>query len=308
MVYDLLIIGSGPAGLAAGIYAKRAELNSAVLERSSVSGGQILNTSEVDNYPGLGTTSGQELGQTFRDHCDKLGVSFITTEVTGIELTDTPEKGLKLLHTSSGDMLCKAVVIATGAAPRMLGAKGEEELLGCGVSYCATCDGAFFRNRTVAVVGGGDVAVEDALYLSRICKKVYLIHRREGFRAAASLVTKAKAAENIEFLLNCEIPEIIGSDLVDAIVVKNKQDGSEQTLAVEGIFIAVGNKPNSELVSSLVETDGAGFITAGETCETSVPGIFAAGDVRTTPLRQVVTSAADGANAVYSAERYINSL
>lgn len=300
-MYDMIIIGAGPAGMAAAIYAKRAELNVVLLEKSPVSGGQIINTYEVDNYPGIPGVDGFTLGDKFSEHCNRLEVERKEGEVAGVELCD----GFKKLNLDNGEVLeTKTIVIATGAANKKLGVPGEEELRGMGVSYCATCDGAFFRNKDVAVVGGGDVAVEDAIFLARLCKKVYIIHRRDEFRAAKSLVTALKACENVEFVYDSTVSSINGKDMTESVTVHNKKTGEDREIAINGIFIAVGIEPNSKEFEGVVDTEN-GWIKAGETCETSVPGIYAAGDVRTKQLRQVITAAADGANAVTSAERYL---
>ena len=299
-MYDMIIIGAGPAGMAAAIYAKRAELNVLLLERA-VPGGQIINTYEVDNYPGIPGVDGFTLGDNFSSHCDKLGVERKDGEAVKIE----DNGGVKLVTLDNGEVLeTKTVVIATGASNKRLGVPGEKEFRGMGVSYCATCDGAFFRNKITAVVGGGDVAVEDAIFLARLCKKVYIIHRRDEFRAAKSLVSALKACENVEFVLNSTVSSINGDGAVNSITVKNKVSGEESVLEVNGVFLAVGIEPNSEAYAGVVEMEN-GWIKAGETCETSAPGIYAVGDVRTKQLRQVITAAADGANAVTSAERYL---
>ncbi len=296
MKKDVLIIGAGPAGLAAAIYAQRAELSAAVLDRSPVSGGQVLTTYEVDNYPGLPGISGMDLSEAMRGHADKLGAEFIEAEVFSIERTTD---GF-LVKTDVGELETRNIIAATGAHHMSLDVPGEEDLQGMGVSYCATCDGAFFKGREVAVVGGGDVAVEDAIFLSRICKKVTLIHRRDELRAAASLQKQLMACENVEILWNTVTVSIEGTDGVTGMRLKNKVDGGESLLPVDGVFIAVGIRPNSELFKGLVDMDDTGYIIAGEDCRTSCPGILAAGDVRTKALRQIVTAAADGANAVNS--------
>ncbi len=298
--YDVLIIGSGPAGLGAAIYAVRAGLKTAVIDRSPISGGQVLITYEVDNYLGLPGLSGSELSEKFRMHADNLGVAFITADVQGVEHAS----GLKVVHTAEGDFSAKAVILATGASHSKLGVLGEEKLLGAGVSYCATCDGAFFRNRTVAVVGGGDVAVEDAVFLAGICKKVYLIHRRDKLRAADSLQKKLLSLDNVEVLWNSVVKEITGEDVVEGVSVYNNVSDVQSSLAVNGVFIAVGIEPNTELFRGMVEMDEKGYILADETCVTSKEGIFAVGDIRKKPMRQIITAVADGANAVYSVQNY----
>ncbi|MGF7141943.1 thioredoxin reductase (NADPH) [Anaerotaenia torta] len=305
MVYDVIIIGSGPAGLAAAIYAKRAELSVIVIEKAGLSGGQIINTYEVDNYPGTPGISGFELSTKFREHADKLDTSFVNGEVTGFAL----EGDIKVITMDDGTRYsAKAVVIATGGAPRHLGVEGEEKLSGMGVSYCATCDGAFFKNKTVAVVGGGDVAVEDAIFLARICKQVYVIHRRDQFRASKSIVSRLLALENVTILWDSVVERINGEDRVESIEVKNLKKDEKNSYDIAGIFIAVGYLPSSGLYKEVVAVDEAGYIIADESCETNVPGIFAAGDVRTKELRQIITAASDGANAITAVERYLNNL
>lgn len=302
MVYDVIIVGSGPAGMCAAIYAKRAELDMLVIEKSPMSGGQIINTYEVENYLGFTKTSGLELSKSFRSHCDALGASFMTGDVVSVQV----DGNVKRLKLANGDTLeCRALIVATGAHSRKLGVPGETELAGMGVSYCATCDGAFFRGRTTAVAGGGDVAVEDAIFLSRLCKKVYVIHRRDEFRASKSLVTKMKSIENIELVLDSTIDEILGDEMVEGIRVTDRRSGEKRTLELQGVFIAVGNQPYSAPFMDIVDTDQNGYIIADETCATSTPGIFAAGDVRDKQLRQIITAAADGANAVAAVERYL---
>jgi thioredoxin reductase (NADPH) len=305
VVYDVIIIGSGPAGLAAAIYAKRAELNLIVIEKAGLSGGQIINTYEVDNYPGTPGISGFELSVKFREHADKLNATFVSGEVTDFRL----DGEVKVISMDDGtEYRSKSVVIATGGAPRHLNVEGEDKLSGMGVSYCATCDGAFFKNKTVAVVGGGDVAVEDAVFLARICKKVYVIHRRDQFRASKSIVSRLLAMENVTILWDSVVEKIKGEEKVESIDVKNVKSGSESSYEVDGVFIAVGYKPNSEIYKNVVATDGGGYIIAGENCETNIPGIYAAGDVRTKELRQIITAASDGANAITAVEKYLNQL
>lgn len=300
-LYDLIIIGSGPAGLAAAVYAQRARLNTLILEKAMVSGGQVLTTYEVDNYPGLPGIGGYDLGLKFREHADRLGALFKEDEV--ISVKDGP---VKRVVCSGGTYEARAVILATGAIHRKLGIPGEEELGGAGVSYCATCDGAFFRNKVTAVIGGGDVAVEDAIFLARMCSKVYLIHRRNELRAAKSLQESLFAQENVEILWDTVADSIEGEGSVERLKITNVKTGEKSELALQGVFIAVGISPESRAFEGLVDMDH-GYIKAGEDGVTSVPGIFAAGDVRTKPLRQIVTAAADGANAVTSAERYLTA-
>lgn len=306
MLYDIIIIGGGPAGLTAGIYGKRAGRNTLVLDESPQSGGQILTTYEVDNYPGLPKIGGMEIGQKFRDHADALGVEFAVGRVSSIE-KEKDEKDGDIFHlkTRKATFDTKSVIIATGAGHRHLGAKGETEFGGMGVSYCATCDGAFYKEKTVAVIGGGDVALEDALFLSRTSTKVYLVHRRDEFRGAKVLQEQVFATDNIECVYDSNLKEIGGDKKVEFAIVTNKNTNEDRKLVVDGVFIAVGIQPNTQNIAGLPEMNEAGYILADETCETSIPGIFAAGDVRTKQLRQVITSAADGANAVMSVERYL---
>lgn len=293
-MYDVLIIGAGPAGLGAAVYGARAGLSMAVIDQSPISGGQVLNTYEVDNYPGLMGETGGGISEKFRAHADKLGTEFIIDEIKSLE--DQGEK--KIVHGYEKDYEAKALILATGASHSKLGVPGEEELSGMGVSYCATCDGAFFKNRTVAVVGGGDVAVEDAIFLSKICNKVYLIHRRDTLRAVKSLQEKLFAKENVEFIWDSEVREICGTNAVEKIVLYNKKEQQTSELEINGIFIAVGVVPNTDLCKELVETDERGYVKAGEDCATSCKGIYAAGDIRLKPMRQIITAVADGANAV----------
>ena len=300
-MYDVVIIGSGPAGMTAAIYAQRARLQTVVVEKQPMGGGQILNTYEVDNYPGLPLSNGFELGMQFRKHAEASGAEFIQADVTEIE--DLGNR--KVVKTDKGELETRTVIAATGARHRKLGIPGEEEFGGMGVSYCATCDGAFFRDKVTAVVGGGNVALEDALFLSRNCKKVYLIHRRDELRGEKILQEQIMATENIEVLYSCEVKAIHGEGKVNSIDVYEKKTEKIVPTAVDGVFIAVGIDPNTEIYKGLVDMDAQGYIIAGEDGQTSCRGIFAAGDLRTKQLRQVVTAASDGANAVKSAERYL---
>ncbi len=299
-VYDLIIIGSGPAGLAAAIYGQRARLNTLIIEKELVSGGQVLTTYEVDNYPGLPGINGFDLGMKLREHADKLGASFITDQVIRVETTDT----IKTVVCQENSYQSKTILIATGAAHKKLGVPGEEEFAGMGVSYCATCDGAFFRNKVTAVVGGGDVALEDAIFLARTCEKVYLIHRRHEFRGAKSLQEAVFKQPNIEVIWDTVVEEIEGEGQVQALKLQNRETRGTSVLPVNGVFIAVGITPNNQGFEDLAQMEG-GYFVAGEDCQTTTPGIFAAGDVRTKQLRQIVTAVADGANAVTSVERYL---
>lgn len=300
-MYDVIIIGSGPAGLSAAIYGQRARLNTLVLEKQPLSGGQILDTYEVDNYPGLPGMNGFDLGMKLREHADTMGASFVQNGVTKVEKT---EEGFRV-YTNKDTYDTRTVVFATGASHRKLMAPGEERLAGRGVSYCATCDGAFFRDKVTAVVGGGDVALGDALFLARACKKVYLIHRRDQLRGAGILQEQVKKAENIEIIWDTQVEEILGEEQVEKIRLYNKKEDSRRELPVDGVFVAVGIIPNSQLAEGLVSLDAGGYIVAGEDGRTSLDGVFAAGDVRTKQLRQVITAAADGANVITSVQHFL---
>jgi thioredoxin reductase (NADPH) len=302
-IYDVVIIGSGPAGLTAAVYGKRAELKMVVIEKEMASGGQILNTYEVDNYPGLPGINGYDLGMKFREHAEKLGAEFSNDEVLRIEAAD----GEFTVVGEERTYVTKSVIIATGAQHRKLSVIGEDELTGMGVSYCATCDGAFFRNKVAAVVGGGDVAIEDAIFLARMCKKVYLIHRRNKLRGAKTLQTQLFNQNNVEVIWDTVVEEIEGGDQVESLTIKNANTEESKKLAVDGVFIAVGINPQSEAFNNLVEMDH-GYIKAGEDCETNIPGVFAVGDVRTKQLRQISTAVSDGANAITSVERYLTRI
>ncbi|MDO4324225.1 MAG: thioredoxin-disulfide reductase [Lachnospiraceae bacterium] len=306
MIYDVIIVGSGPAGLAAAIYAQRARLSALVLEKEYMSGGQVVNTYEVDNYPGLPGIGGFELGMKFREHAEKLGAQFVNIEVRHIALED--EGRIKVVYTDGEEYRARTLILAMGASYRHLGVPGEKELTGMGVSYCATCDGAFFKGRKVAVVGGGDVAVEDALFLARGCERVYLIHRRDELRAAGILQEQLKKCENVEFLWDTEVVSIPGEDHVECVKIRNKKDGTERVLDIDGVFIAVGTIPNTGIVTKLLHLDDNGCIVASEDGVTEIPGIFAAGDLRTKQLRQIVTAVADGANVITSVQTYLNTL
>lgn len=302
-MYDIIIIGSGPAGLSAAIYAQRACLDTIVIEKNGISGGQVLNTWEVDNYPGFPGVTGFELSRQFREHANKLGARVVQDEVVQVELSGNVKKVVCEEETYEA----RCVILASGAHHRTLEVPGEEELRGAGVSYCATCDGAFFRGRTVAVVGGGDAALEDAIFLARMCEKVYIVHRRDKLRGAKRLQERLQALENIEFVWNSETVAIEGNAQVEALRLRQTKTGEEKRLDVDGVFIAVGIAPESELYAGQLELDEQGYIRADESGQASVPGVFAAGDVRTKALRQILTAASDGANCVASAERYLQA-
>lgn len=298
--YDLIIIGAGPAGLTAAIYASRAMLKFVLLEKE-FPGGQIIKTYEVDNYPGIKAVSGYELSSKMVEHAESLGVEIQTEDVVELSL----EGEIKKVVTTSSEYLTKTIILATGAVSRKLGTRGEDRFYGMGVSPCATCDGGFYKGRTTAVIGGSYVATEDAIFLSRICKKVYLVHRRHELRSSMVLQEKLFKTPNIEIIWDSTVSEIGGGDAVEFIAVDNKITGAQSKVPVDGVFIAVGTVPNSELVQGKLATSEGGWIVTDENCETSVKGVFAVGDVREKPLRQVVTSCADGAVAAVACNKYL---
>ena len=303
-MYDLIIVGGGPAGLTAGIYATRSGLNTVILERSEISG-QIALADIVENSPGFPSISGLELMEKYKNHAQEAGVETKITEVLSVRT----EGDKKIVSTDSGDLESRAVIIATGANPKHLNVPGEKEFISKGVSYCAICDGPFFKNKTDVVVGGGNSAVTDALFLSKIALKVYLIHRRDRLRAAKVLQDRAFATPNIEFIFNSHILEIIGSSgeirRVEKIIIKNIKSGEQRELATDGVFIYVGIHPNTDIID--VDKDEKGFIKTDRSLETSQKGIYAAGDCRDTPIWQLVAAVRDGALAATAASAYIES-
>lgn len=303
---DVLIIGSGPAGLAAAIYTGRAMLSTVICERDYMSTGQIVESDCIDNYPGLPNIEGYELGEKFKAHAQAYGTEFIEDEVIKIEKS---ANGSFVIKFKSDNLLSvKAIIYAAGASHRKLGIDGEFALRGAGVSYCAVCDGAFFKDKTTVVIGGGDTALGDALLLSKICKQVFVIYRGEKLRAAKSLQNKANDTVNIDIIYNAIPTSFNGDKHLYSISLKNTKTGKTAELNAEGAFIAIGSNPNSQILKGLVELDKSGYVVADETGKTSVSGIFVAGDVRTKALRQVVTAVSDGANAAISAENYINQI
>lgn len=300
---DILIIGAGPAGLTAAIYAQRAGMRAVVFDRM-VYGGQVANTLEIENYPAIEKISGVDFSNAIYQQAVNLGAEIRFETVEKLELSG--EK--KMVVTAEGNTYYgKAVIIANGAKRRRLGCPGENELDGRGVSYCATCDGAFFRNKTVAIVGGGNTALEDALFLSGLCSKVYLIHRRGSFRGEKIMADAVAARENVEILFDSVVEEILGDGgKVCGASVKNLLSGEKTKLEVSGVFVAVGYAPENSLFEKWVDVDEAGYVIADETCRTSCPGVYVAGDSRTKPLRQIVTAAADGAVAAFTAAAEIN--
>lgn len=286
-MYDVLILGAGPAGLTASIYVARGGLKVAIIDKMSF-GGQLALTSEIENYPGFSSISGFELAYKMQQQAEGLGVEFLYEEIESVDLEN------KIVKTTQNEYKSKAIIIALGASPRLLGNPREQELTGSGISYCATCDGNFFRNKNVAVIGGGNTAIEDAMYLSNLCNKVYLVHRREGFRATKFELDKLHSKENIELVLNSVVEEILGKFQVEGVVVKDKENNL-RTLDVNGVFVAIGRNPNTSLFSG-VELDN-GYIVTDSECRTSIKGIYACGDIIKKSLRQVITACSDGAIA-----------
>ncbi len=299
MLYDLLIIGAGPAGLTAGIYAGRAGLKTLMIE-SLFPGGQAATTYEVANYPGFVNITGPELTQKMAEQAEACGAEMAYDEITKVDLSGS----VKTVYAGDRTYQGRSVIIASGAKKRELGISGEAELLGSGVSYCATCDGGFFKGKTVAVVGGGNTALEDALYLAHLCEKVYLVHRRDAFRGVAALEKQVRAKSNIELVLSHTPVRVEGKMQVEGLTVAAVADGAEKTLSVSGVFVAVGTLPATAAVADAVALRD-GYIDADEDCKTNVPGVFAAGDVRRSPIKQIVTACADGAIAATAAVAYL---
>ena len=300
-IYDMVILGGGPGGYTAALYAARAGLDTVVLERLSA-GGQMALTSEIDNYPGFPEgIDGFELGMKFQEQAEKFGAKTEYAEVRGLELHSDP----KVLHTSEGDFLARTVVIATGAGPRKLGLPDEERLTGRGVHYCAHCDGMFYRGKTVAIVGGGNSAAAEALYLSRVAKRVILIHRRDSLRATKIYHEPLKNQDNLSFRWNSAVTELVGDERLRAVRVKNLLSGEEEELQIDALFVSIGRKPATDLVAGQLELEN-GYIAADESTQTSIPGVYAVGDIRTKALRQIITAASDGANAAHHAEAWLS--
>lgn len=299
-MYDIGIIGGGTAGMTAAIYGQRAGKKTLIIEGGAF-GGQITSSPNVENYPGIASVSGSEFSMNLLDQAVKLGAETVMEKVTGIR----EENGYKIVQTEGKEYTCRSVIIATGVTHRHLGVPGEERLTGVGVSYCATCDGMFFRGRDVAVVGGGSTALQDAEFLSNYCRKVYLIHRRDEFRGEDSIVKRLEKKENVEFILSAVVKEIAGENTVEKLILNKLKTGEQSELEVAGVFVAVGQIPQNDIFAETVKLDGNGFILAAEDCITSHPGIFAAGDCRTKEVRQLTTAAADGAVAALAAVKYI---
>lgn len=303
-IYDVLVIGGGPGGYTAAMYAARANLKVAVIEKLAP-GGQMSTTAQVENYPGFPEgINGFDLGMLMQQGAERYGTETIYGEVTKVELQATTKK----VYLGDKEQEAKTVILSTGAYPRELGLARESVLRGQGVSYCATCDGMFYRDQTVVIVGGGNTAVADALYLQKICKKVYLVHRRDTLRASKLYLEALEEAENIELVWNSKVVELLAEDKVEGVLVESVVSGERREIPCDGIFVAVGNVPNTELIKGQVDLDEAGYVLADETTCTNLPGVFAVGDMRQKPLRQIVTAVADGAVASKYAEEYIQGL
>lgn len=299
--YDVIIIGGGPGGYCAALYAARANLSTLVIEKFAP-GGQMATTEIVENYPGfVEGINGFELGMQMKKGAERFGVKTKLAEVKRVELETNPKR----IHTAKDVFEAKIVILALGAYPRELGLSNERNLRGRGVSYCATCDGMFYKEKTVVIVGGGNTAVADALFLAKICKKVYLVHRRDELRASKTYLEVLERTENIEFVWNSEVTEILADEFVTGVKVTNRKEDSVRVISCDGIFVAIGNTPNTELIRGQVELDDAGYVPADETTRTNLPGVFAVGDMRNKPLRQIVTAVADGAVAAKYAEEFI---
>lgn len=300
-MYDILVVGAGTAGLSAGIYGVRQNKSVLVLE-ANIYGGQIINTPDIENYPGIAHTSGFDFAMGLYQQAVGLGVEYRQARVTSIE--DAGDHKVAVLE--DGERIAsRTIILATGAKNRPLGLENEEEWVGKGISYCATCDGMFYRKKVVAVNGGGNTALEDAEFLSNIVKKVYVIHRRDQFRGEAARVEKLRARENVEFVLNSNITALLGQDRLEAIEVTDKVSGEKRMIELDGLFVAIGQMPENMIFSNVVGLDQGGYIIAGEDCRTNVEGIFAAGDTRTKTVRQLATAASDGAVAALAAVSYI---
>lgn len=302
-MYDLVIVGGGPAGLSAGVYAARANLKTLIIEKG-LPGGQMQNTMEVENYTGIQMILGPELSESMRAHADHLGVEIKMTDVQSIDMKTHP----KVLHTLDGDIEAKAIIIATGAAPRKLGIPGEDKLSGRGVSWCAVCDGAFFKNKRIAVIGGGDSAIEEGTFLTRFGESVTVVHRRDKLRAQPILQERAFSSEKMDFVWNHQVVEILGEKKVSGIRIQHVETGEEKVMDVEGVFIYIGFTPMTAFITDKEILNPEGYVLTDDDMRTSIPGVFAAGDVRPKGLRQIITAASDGAIAAMTAYHYIESL
>lgn len=298
-MYDIIIVGGGPAGLTAAIYAVRANKKVLVLEATAC-GGQIIYASKIENYPAAPSISGLSFAQTLQKQAEDLGAEIEFESAQTIQ----DKEGAKLIKTENGEYEAKAVIIACGTKPRSLRLENLEKLIGRGISFCATCDGAFFKDKVVAVNGGGNSALHEAIYLSDIAKKVYLVHRRDEFRAGASLVEEARGKDNIEFVLDAYVSKLTGNERLESIEIRRKD--STETISLDGLFISIGREPNVRYLMGSLELTEDGYVMAGEDCTTNIPGVFVAGDVRDKAVRQLVTAASDGAIAAEAALKYIN--
>lgn len=300
-IYDMIVIGGGPGGYTAALYAARAGLDTVVIEKLAA-GGQMALTSQIDNYPGFPEgVDGFALGDNMRQGAERFGAKTIYAQVNEVDLRNEP----KQVHTSEGVFLARAVVLATGANPRQLGVEKEQQLIGKGVNYCATCDGMFYRGKTVVVVGGGNTAAAEALHLSRICHKVIVVHRRDTLRATQIYHAPLMNASNVEFRWNSRVTQLLEDGHITGVKIQDVHTGQESEIACDGVFVSIGRAPNTDLVKDQLELDESGYIISDESTQTSIPGVFAVGDVRTKQVRQVVTAVADGAVAAYQAEQYL---
>lgn len=299
--YDVIVIGGGPGGYTAALYTARAGLSTLIIEKLAA-GGQMTETTQIDNYPGFDEgIDGFSLGMKMQSGAERFGAETLYAEVLSVRL----EGKEKRIETSDGNFLASSVIIATGAGHRHLGVEREEELIGKGIAYCAACDGMFFRGKEVAVVGGGNSAVADALLLSRVAKKVHLIHRRDSLRATRVYHKALQEAENVQFHWNSAVTQLLGENLLSGVILQDVQTGAEQVLSLDGLFISVGRNPATALFRDQLQLDSSGYIVADESTRTNIPGVFAVGDVRTKAVRQIVTAAADGAVAAHYAEAYL---
>lgn len=306
-IIDIAIIGAGPAGMSAAIYGVRSGKKTVIFEAKSF-GGQIINSSKIENYPGIESINGFDFAMKLYEQVTSLGVEIIYERVEDILEADTEIGGLKALKTSGGEYLTKAVIIATGTQKATLGLDNEKQLVGRGVSYCATCDGAFFKGKDVAVIGGGSTALEDALFLTNYCNRVYVIHRRDKFTGEDKYLEELKEKKNTELIMNSEVVNLIGTDTLTGIEIKDKTTNTVRTIELAGIFVAIGQNPQNQEWSGIVELNDRGYIVAGEECTTSKKGIFVAGDCRTKRVRQLTTAAADGAVAALAASTYASAI
>lgn len=301
-MYDVIIVGAGPAGLTAGIYAARGGLKAAVIELA-MPGGQAASTENIENYPGFPEgINGFELMNSFHRQALAFGVEFIFEEVQNLDL----KTSVKRVQTNSQVLETRAIIIAAGSKPRLLGVPGEDTFKGRGVSYCATCDGAFFRGKKVVVVGGGDAAIEEGAYLTKFAEEVIIVHRRESFRASQIAVNRAKENPKIRFELNAVVEEILGANQVEGVRIRGVLDGQKREIPADGVFIYVGTDPNAQFIQGEIETDKSGYIITDHRLQTNLEGVYAAGDIRNTPLRQVATAVGDGALAAVEVEKYIS--